>query len=638
MKYLTLLLAILCFSSAISCKRSISKGHRPAQSLSPDERFRQSAATEWSTAFPLGVVWQNPPLSDESALRDTLSRLHEHHVSLIWAKSDFSDITNTAVLIKTAKANEIMVALAPSWAILPSDNTLTPTGFSTTTPALQRFWSNLNPKPSAIAIGNALASENAINLFGQQLRSNTTLRIPTLGTVHPDSTEAFARNVPQSPFLCCALELPPPRSGTANPFETFIQSGSKAVHAAMKETMTPLAILTADSSSQKPAPYLAWQSWAAMAMGFKGIILAAPNLPAQHAPFLPTFKDISGLRPFLSQLIRHEDFLGLSPILGKVYPGDITRLFYNPKTKQFVIAVVLSPDRPATEPITLRGGNVQPLGISPELATLCPGQGGLYQMTLNSKTVSVLNEAHHYTAMPRHLRDELFLPTFGNRFTVLADESQTPQMLYCSEPVALLMHPNIILSPLANAKPLIVENSSRALSFRTTHVSGYTLYRIATTNRFQRLVLLEENGSVPGYDMRASSIANIAVTNNGICPRPAKKGSTTLPADQCSLQYDLNALRAIGGLPLSYPIFFQFDGGNTAGQSDNRFFVWAGAGDGKMTERVSPRQPVPLVFLKAEDSLLKIGMPYNASAATQPVLRRWSFFTWVRPQKPATSK
>lgn len=638
MKYFTLLLAILCCVSAISCKRAVSKGHPQAKSLSPDERFRQSAATEWSTAFPLGVVWQNPPLSDESALRDTLSRLHERHVSFIWAKSDFSDITYSARLIKTAKANDIMVALAPSWAILPSDNTITPSWFRTATPALQRFWINLNPKPSAIAFGNTLASENAINLFGQQLQSNTTLRIPTLVTVRPDSAEAFALNVPQSPFLCCSLELLPPRSGTANPFETFIQSGTKAVNAAMKEAMTPLVILTSDSSSQKPAPYLAWQSWAAMAMGFKGIILDDPSLPAQHAPSLATFKDISSFRPLLSSLIRHEDFLGLSPILGKIYPGDITQLFYNPKAKQFVIAVVLSPERPTTEPITLRGGNVQPMGISPELATLRPGQGGLYQISLSSKTVSVLNEAHHYSALPRHLRDELFLPTFGNRFTVLADESLTPQLLYCSEPVALLIHPNIILSPLANSKPLIVKDSSKALSFRAAHVSGYTLYRIATTNRFHRLVLLEENGSVPGYDMRAASIANVAVTNNGICPRPAKKGASSLPADQCSLYYDLNALRAIGGLPISYPIFFQFDGGNTDGQSDRRFFVWAGSGADKLTERVSPRQSVPLVFLKAEDSLLKIGMPYNANAATQPVLRRWSFFTWVQPPKPIKSK
>jgi hypothetical protein len=211
-------------------------------------------------------------------------------------------------------------------------------------------------------------------------------------------------------------------------------------------------------------------------------------------------------------------------------------------------------------------------------------------------------------------------------------------MLYCAEPIALLVHPNINLSPLANSKPIVMEDSSRVFSFRSTHVSGYTLYRIENTNRFQRLVLLEENGSVPGYDSRATSIANVAVTNNGICPRPARKGITALPADQCNLIYDLNALRSIGGLPISYPVFFQYDGGNTEGYADTRFFIWSGSEPRKMTERISPRQPVPLVLLKAEDSILKIGMPFDANAATQPVLRRWIFFTWIRPQVPTKAK
>ncbi len=399
--------------------------------------------------------------------------------------------------------------------------------------------------------------------------------------------------------------------------------------------MTPLALLAHNSTHDKPAPQIAWQAWTALAMGFKGVVLALPDLPSGKTPITPAFKEMAPLRPILGRLAKCEDFLGLTPIIGKSYRGDFAQFFFDPKSRKFFVAVVLSPERPPSEPLALRGGNVTPVATSPALNQLRPGHGGLYQIPLSREKVSALNEARLLSPIPRYLRDELFVPTFGNRFSVLADNPLTPRLLYCAEPVALLVHPNVVLSPVAGATPLVEQDSTKAPAYRSAHVSGYTLYRIGTTNRFQRMVILEEDGSVPGYDLRTSAIANVGVTNNGVCPRPAQKNSPRLPPDQCHLQYDLDALRTAAGLNPSYPLFFQFDGGNTDGQSDTRFHVWTGANPGKLTERLSPRQPIPLVFLKGEDKVLKIGMPYNSTATTQPVLRRWSFFTWLRVTTPA---
>jgi hypothetical protein len=600
--------------------------------------LRRSTAAEWANACPFGIVLNNPALSDETALRASLTRLQEQAVSLIWVQSDSHDPNATAMLLRSAKAKSIKVALAPSWASLPADDTAPKNWTTTTLPAVQHFLTALKPKPDALALGTVLASDNAIRLFQEYQLTNTAATITTLACIRPDATETFIAHSPESAVLTCALQLKPNASGTPNDYAAFIRDGNRVVEAAQKATMTPLALLAYNSTRDRPAPQLTWQAWTAMAMGFKGVVLALPDPPFGTMPITPAFTEMAHLRPILARLVPCEDFLGLTPISGKSYPGDFTRFFYDPKSRQYVVAVVLSPERPGTEPLTLRGGSVTPMATTPALNQLHPAHGGLYQIPLSRERVSALDEARRLSPIARHLRDELFVPTFGNHFSVLADYTLTPRLLYCAEPVALLIHPNIVLTPVAGATPLVEQNSTKAPAYRSAHVSGFTLYRIGTANRFQRMIILEEDGSVPGYDLRAASIANIGVTNNGVCPRPARNNSHPLPPDQCLLQYDLAALRAVAGLNPSYPLFFQFDGGNTDGQSDTRFHVWAGVEAGKLTERLSPRQPVSLVFLNGEDKVLKIGMPYNPTAATQPVLRRWSFFTWLRPATPSKTR
>lgn len=629
-----LVVAILCAVTAVSCKRGTPSGRPP----SPEERFRRSAAAEWSSACHLGVVWRNPTPGNEAAIRAAMTALKGQNISLLWIRSDFRNLEDTAMLLRTARANDIKVALAPAWADFPSDAAAIPAWLNTTAPALQRFQASLKPRPNAMAISETLSSEEAIGIFRQYQRTNTAVRMTTIGCIPPHLADAFIAGAPESATMACRLRLASNPSGTTNDYAAFIQDGTAVVRAALAGAVTPMALLGDNATREKPAPQIAWQAWAALAMGFKGVILAAPDLPSAKEPVPVEFKDIAAVRPVLGRLVKREDFTGLTPIRERSYPGDLTQLFFDPQAGQYLAAVVLSPMRPPAEHVTLRCGKVTPLTTSPALHLLRPGHGGLYQIPLNRETIAALNEASRLSAVPRHLRDELFVPTFGNRFSVLADETMTPRMLHSAEPVAVLIHPNIILAPLAGAGDLVVQDTRKAPAFHSAHVSGYTLYRIATTNRFQRMVILEENGSVPGYDLRASAIANVAVTNNGICPRPTQKGTARLAADQCHLQYDLDALRAVAGLNSSYPLYFQFDGGNTAGQLDKRFQVWSGPGPSKLTERLSPLQPVTLVFLSGEDKVLKIGMPYSAGAPTQPVLRRWSFFTWLRPAPAAKSR
>lgn len=616
-----MLFAILVALLASSCDRNRMR----SVPMSKEEQARQAIASVWANDFPLGLLWNNPTLNNKSALENALSQFAGQQVSQLWIKSDLQDLTGTSDLLKLAKANDIKVVINPSWA-----SSLSPT----TIPTLQNLWNTLRPKPQAVIIGSILSTASDMVIFARHQNSNTLQRITTIGIAETNAVEMFAKVAKQSAILCTSLHLDTSRTAS-NRYETFIGNANQAVNAAKIGGMTPLLLLNVDSNVSQP-PHFSWQAWAAVASGFKGIIIAdKANKPATPPS---AFKPLSELRPLLGRLVKHDDYIGFSPIMDMTYPGDITQLFYDPITKKYLIAVVLSPDRPTSTPVTLRGGGVKAIAPSADLASLRPGEGGLYQLPLQGQPVDDLAEANQLTALPRGQRDDLFVPYFGSHFSVLADKSMNPQMLYCSEPVALLVHPNVLLSPLVNATPLVLENSSKIFSFKSAHVSGYTLYRINFTNRFQRLILLEENGSIPGYDLRAISVTNVGVTNNGICPRPKKPGAPTLPANQCNLQYNLDALRAIGGLDPSYPIFFQFDGGNTEGQADTRFYVWAGASVTNAKERVSPRRPVPLILLKAEDKVLTVGMPYIRNAPTTPVLRRWKFFTWVQPQKPARGK
>lgn len=523
MKRLAMFFTTLCIAlSVISCNQRAPGGCSHTPPASRAERLRQSIASEWASAFFLGVSWETPPLTNNAALHASLERLHNQKVSLIRVEDSSPSPGDTSRLIRAARKHGIRVALAPSWTRIPSDSSST---------LLHRFWNSLDSKPAAMAVGETLSESSSIAPFGLALRTNASLRITTIGSVSPDASVLFASSVPESALLCGVMRLFSNAAGTTNDYDAFLRDGATIVASAAKGSMTPLAMLA--GSGGHSAPHRAWTLWAAVALGFKGIILSSPLPPSPSATSSLGFGEIDGLRRTLGALVKSDDFLGLTPILGKTYPGDFSQLFLNPRTKQVLAAVVLSPERPPAEPVTLRGGAVTPVANSPALNRLLPGHGGLYLFPLDEKAFLSITEARSYSAMPRHLRNELFVPTFGNRFSVLVNNSATPQLLHCSEPVALLVHPNITLTPLAGAKPLLMQESRKTPSFRSAHVSGHTLYRIGTVNRYQRIVLLEENGSVPGFDVRASAIANIAVTNNGICPRPSKKDTPRLPASQC---------------------------------------------------------------------------------------------------------
>jgi len=428
----------------------------------------------------------------------------------------------------------------------------------------------------------------------------------------------------------------PLNASAATPdFDTFLENGRTAVTAATKAGMAPLFLIP-DNGKIPPAT-LSWMLWASVALGARGVLHAAPDSP-WTANIPSGFDEIAAFRHLLRTVEPCEDFLGLTPLLNDVYPGDMARLFHDREKNRYLVAVVLSPLRPAGAPVTLRGGAFAPLEGSPALAALRPGHGGWYQAPLSPAVVAAMNEARSLTRLARAYRDELFVPTYGSGYAVLADASMAPRLLHCSEPVALLVNPNIVLEAVDGSRPPAQPSARNHPAFRKAHVSGHTLHRIKTVNRYRRLVILEEDGSAPGYNERVAALANVGVTHNGIRPQPVKSASNPLPAEQCHLLYDLDAFRNVSGLNPDYPLYFQFDGGNTAGQPDTRFQVWAGPDPDHMTERVSPRNYIPLVYLSGADKWMKIGMPYEPSAPTQPVLRRWSFFTWLRAAAPPAQR
>lgn len=607
------------------------RARNAGEALHPAEVFRRQTSAAWSSHFSIGIVRKSPVPADPKTIQTVLETLRQRHVNTLVLSETAATPAESTALAGAARHTGIRLVLEPAWAPLPSDIAGNPAQVSQAAAALERFWTVLKPKPAAVILGHDLGNNPALPFYGRYGIAATTNRIPAFPTVDPDAAEAFTQFSPASPVLCCAMRLD---CISTNPpdFNAFLEDGRRAVTAAAKAGMAP--VFTIKDQGNTASSNLAWQLWASVALGAKGILHASGN-PTLTQDIPPVFAEIAAFDSLLGRVEPCEDFLGLTPLLNVVYPGDMARLFYDPKKNTYLAAVVLSPRRVPGTPVTLRGGSLAPLPGSPPLEKLQPGHGGWYQANLPPESVAAMNEARSLTPLARVYRDELFIPTYGSRFTVLADKSMTPRMLYCMEPVAILVNPNILLEGIGG-KGAAQPPARNYPTFRKAHVSGYTLHRIKLLERYRRLVILEEDGSTPGYNERVASLANVGVTNNGICPMPAKPMAAALPPQQCHLLYDLDAFRNISGLNPDYPLYFQFDGGNTASQQDTRFHVWAGPDADHMTERVTPRSPTPLVYLVGTDKWMKIGMPYNPKAETQPVLRRWSFFTWLRaPAQPA---
>lgn len=591
------------------------------QAIHPAERFRRHTATAVSREFPLGILTTSALPADPARLENGFITLRDRGV--LWACVESG--TNPASaerLIKAARKAGIRLFLSTRQA--------TAQGAAQDSAPVAGFWKRLGSKPAALVLHSRLADEEAIAAYAPYAIAVATNLVPAFAITPAERAEAFARQVPASPVLGC--DLSPDSTNHPLDFGRFVDLGQRAVAAASKAGMTPVFVLPPErpSSLRHSAAYAtSWQAWASVALGARGVLLSQDGTQwPQSVP--PVFRQLAPFHPLMRRMEPCPDYLGKLMLTGTVYPGDLARLFIDARRKTFVAVIVHSPLRPQGTPVTLRGGPLSPLQGSPALDRLGPGQGGFYKLDLAPATASVLREARSLSVLSRPLRDRMFIPTYGSQFSVLCGRDNTPEMLHAQEPVALLVEPDVDLEPLAGSPARSPQPARNYPSFKKVHIDGYSLYRIRVSDRYNRLIILEEDGSTPGYNERVASMANVGVTRNGICPLPVRKGVSSLDAGECYLTYDLDAFRTVSGLSQDYPLYFQFDGANTLGTPDQRFHVWAGPTPGNLTERASPRKPAPLVYLEGTDKWLKIGMPYRASDESQPVLKRWNFFTWLR--------
>lgn len=602
--------------------------------IHPAERFRRHTATAISREFPLGILTTSALPPDPNGLENGLRTLREHGIH--WACLDAAGTNRvaTANLLKAArKAGVRLILSAPQsdpGATERGARWLQADGYSFVT-----FWKGMASKPEALLLHSNLADEQTIAAYAPHAVTAANNLIPAFAVITAELAESFVRQVPASPVLGCAISLE--SANHSIDFGRFVDLGQHAVSAASKAGMTPVFVLPPDQHStlrRSAAPINSWQVWASIAIGARGVLVSNADTP--WPPSIPAvLTELAPFHPLLRRMEPCPDYLGKLTLVGAVYPGDLARLFHDARRKSFVAVIVTSPLRPQGTAVTLRGGALAPLQGSPPLNRLKPGQGGFYKLDLPSATASVLREARSLTPLARPMRNRMFISTYGSQFSVLCDREDTPKILHCREPVALLVEPDVHLEPLAETAPCILPPAHNYPSFRKAHINGYSLYRIRMTDRYRRLIILEEDGSTPGYNERVASMSNVGVAHNGICPSPVRKDVRSLQAKDCHMTYDLNAFRAVSCLRQDYPLYFQFDGANTRGEPDTRFHVWAGPDTEHMTERVSPRKPTPLVYLDGSDKWLKIGMPYKAEAESQPVLQRWNFFTWLRTPKPA---
>lgn len=599
------------------------------EALHPAERFRLQTAAALSREFPLGIITTSALPADPVRLENGFIRLRERGARWACLEAGTNRVSAQRLIQSSRKAG-IRLFLSTQEAAVPAAAPDSPFRLQAAGSAIVGFWKGLDSRPEAILLSSRLTNEEAIAAYAPYAIAIATNLVPAFAITPAELAGTFARLVPASPVLACALS-----AGSADDsldVGRFVALGQSAVAAAAKAGMTPVFLLPPERPSSlrhSAGTAMSWQVWASIALGARGILLEQDG--TQWPPSLPpVFSELAPFHPLMRRLEPCPDYLGNLMLTGTVYPGDLARLFLDSRRKSFVAVIVQSPLRPQGSAITLRGGPLAPLQGSPPLGRLRPGQGGFYKLVLPPATASVLREARSLSILPRPLRDRLFIPTYGSEFSVLCDRDNTPRILHAQEPVALLVEPDIHLEPLAGSPARIPQPARHYPSFRKAHIDGYSLYRITLSNRYHRLIILEEDGSTPGYNERVASMSNVGVTRNGICPMPVRKGVLSADAGDCHLTYDLDAFRAVSGLSRDYPLYFQFDGANTLGKPDTRFHVWTGPARGDLTERVSPGKPAPLVYLEGTDKWLKIGMPYRDADESQPVLQRWSFFTWIQ--------
>ncbi len=623
---------LLAAAGLLFWKQATRQDHNPH----PAERFRRQTADDFSRNFPLGILSSSLPATGKS-LDASLESLRKAGVTLLCQKGAFTNQVATKALLASAKKTGIDLILAPEWSAIPANSRNRLEWIQTATPALIRLWNGLNPKPQAVMTALYLEDAKSIATYSPYAAAIATNLIPAFALTPASLAETFANQVPASPVLCCTM----PGGSGSQPldFNAFVEAGERTVTAASSARMTPIFTLSGDKATPNSSgtAKLSWRIWTSAALGARGILFSPGDEQSfQSVPL--AFSQLEPFRPLLGRIEPCTDYLGKVSLIGAVYPGDLARLFYDTRKKTFIAIVVLSPLRPPNSTVRLRGGTLEPVGASPAMAKLKPGQGGFYRLTLSSQAAAAMQEARSHHVLSRAQRDQIFIPTYGSRFSVLCDKSLTPRILHCKEPVALLAEPNVRIEPMAGSPPVIAPPATHYPGFRKVHVSGFTLYRISLTDQYRRIIILEEDGSTPGFNERVASMANVGVTRNGICPIPLRTGIRSLPAQECYLTYDLDAFRAISGLNPDYPLYFQFDGSNTRGTPDQRFHVWVGPDTNNLTPRVSPGKPTPLVFLSGSDKWLKIGMPYKADADSHPVLQRWNFFTWIQSPNPASRR
>lgn len=411
--------------------------------------MRSQLAAEVRTLFPRGVYWHWDAGHDDAVLAREMDDLVAHHVNLIWFANGPNTVEDVNRVTRLATPRGLKVVVAPGGLDMIPEYVGNEAWLQSVLDGNPTFWQALDPKPFALILDDEPPPGAYMQFFNRYVDGMLRRSVPAFTTVQWGAVDSMAADAPSSAVLCCDFYpffgSPHGPNGDAS-YTMYEDVVCNTVRRARETGMTPLIMAQAYQEIWGPArleadgtltaikgagqhwlppteAQMRWQTWAAVALGAKGVIYFPYALGTNPNPETPPIgvawavtKDVPTGAPVGLKTSpdfrpsRQYEAMGRSfaevelvvPVLRDLRPravglglftqefkrqGDIVQLHEHPETGELILAVVASPAREPGHPPRVFASEkvkaVRPLGGAPEGFALEPGQGGLYAVDRN---------------------------------------------------------------------------------------------------------------------------------------------------------------------------------------------------------------------------------------------------------------